>query len=147
MTITLPDGSTQPVDLALVSPGRYEARVTAPEPGAYGVSLDALDVGMAGAVQVSPEWLPDEGAAALLESLANRSGGIVRSLDQAPDALLFDAAQPEGRAPGTVRAMWFVPLGLALILFVVEIGLRQARLWAPNASPAQPPQPPDDSTA
>lgn len=143
-SITLPDGTTQPVDLAMVSPGQYEARVTAPEPGAYSLNLHELDVGMAGAVQVSPEWLPDEGAAALLESLAGRSGGLVRSLDQAPDASLFHAAQPEARAPGAVRAVWFVPLGLALILFVVEIGLCQARLWAPNASSDQPPH---DSSA
>ena len=133
-SITLPDGSTQPVDLAMVSPGQYEARVAAPDPGAYSLNLGDVEVGMAGAVQVSPEWLPDEDAPALLDALAARSGGIVRTLDEAPDASLFDATSADARAPGAVRAVWFVPLGLALILFVVEIALRQARLWAPNTS-------------
>ncbi len=139
VTVTMPDGSTVPVDLALVSPGQYEARVTSPEPGAYSLSLEGQEVGLAGAVQVSPEWLPAEGGMALLQSLADRSGGVVRSLDQAPDASVFDAADPEARAPGAVRAVWYVPLLLALMLFVAEIAVRQAKLWAPNASGSSPP--------
>lgn len=134
VTVTLPDGSSQLVDLAMVSPGQYEARVTSPLPGAYHVSLDDLEIGMAGAVQMSPEWLPAEGGTALLQSLAERTGGVVRSLDQAPDASLFEAAAPVARAPGAVRPVWYIPLSLALILFVAEIALRQSRLWAPNAS-------------
>jgi hypothetical protein len=129
VTVTVPDGSIREVTLALESPGRYEARLDAPTPGAYRLALTEPDLGLAGAVPVSPEWLPAENGAGLLESIAERTGGAVRSLDQAPDASVFDAARPEGRAPGVVRPLWYVPLALALILFVSEIAIRQARLW------------------
>ncbi|MBA2470442.1 MAG: VWA domain-containing protein [Chloroflexia bacterium] len=132
VAVTLPGGTTEDADLTLVSPGQYEARVTSPEPGAYRLSLAASGTELAGAVQVSPEWLPAADGLALLESIAGRSGGVVQSLDQAPDSSLFESSQPEARAPGAVRGLWYVPLTLALLLFVVEIAVRQAKLWAPN---------------
>lgn len=129
IAVTGPDGATQPIDLSLVSPGRYEARVTEPQPGAYNLALEGGETTLAGAVPVSPEWLPAEDGPALLESLADRSGGEVRSLDQAPDPSLFETEQPGARAPGAVRPLWPIPLGLALLLFVIDIAVRQARQW------------------
>ncbi|MBA3275964.1 MAG: VWA domain-containing protein [Chloroflexia bacterium] len=132
VAVTLPDGTTEDADLTLVSPGQYEARVTSPAPGAYRLSLADSGTELAGAVQVSPEWLPAADGLSLLESIAGRSGGVVRSLDQAPDGSLFESAQPEARAPGSVRGLWYVPLTLALLFFVVEIAVRQAKLRAPD---------------
>jgi len=130
LDVTLPDGSVQAVDLAMVSPGQYEARLASQMPGAYRLALPGRDLGMAGAIQVSPEWLPVEDGVGTLQAIAERTGGVVRSLDQAPDASLFDVTNPGSRAPGAVQAVWYVPLLLALALFVVEIALRQARLWS-----------------
>ncbi len=138
VAVTGPDGATQPIDLTLVSPGLYEARVTDPQPGSYNVTLADLDASLAGAVQVSPEWLPAEDGPALLQSLAERTGGEVGSLDQAPGASLFETDQPGAQAPGAVRPLWPFSLGLALVLFVIEIALRQVRSWAP-AQMANPP--------
>jgi Mg-chelatase subunit ChlD len=131
--ITMPDGTTQSAELSIVSPGLYEARVTSPDPGAYQFTLPDSGTGMAGAVQVSPEWLPSENGVALLESIAERTGGEVRTLDQAPDGSLFAAGEANARAPGTVRAVWYVPLILALVLFVADIAWRQTRIWSTDA--------------
>lgn len=136
LTVTAPDGTTEQVELAMVAPGEYEARLGSAIPGAYQLALPNRDLAMAGGVQVSPEWLPAADGAGLLRAIAEQSGGQVRSLDQAPDASLFDAADPQARAPGSVRAVWYVPLALALGLFVIEIAIRQARLWAMDRSPA-----------
>ena len=128
--VTAPDGSTQSVDLALVSPGLYEARITSPQPGAYTLALTDPPLSMAGAVQMSPEWLPANDGPGLLESLAQRTDGTVRTLDQSPDASLFESNGTNAQAPGGVRAVWFYPLILSLLLFVVDIAIRQAQMWA-----------------
>lgn len=129
VNVTAPDGSTSSVALRLVEPGRYEGTITDPSEGAYLMSLPVQDAALANALPVSPEWLPSGGGPDLLAEIANRSGGELFSLDDAPAGDLFQAPADGARAPGTVRAIWPYPLVLALVLFVLEIGLRQARLW------------------
>ncbi|MBA2776772.1 MAG: hypothetical protein H0U31_08595, partial [Chloroflexia bacterium] len=135
LTIVLPGGETQSAALSIDSPGSYEAIVTAPDPGSYRIELPDLGIGLAGAIQASPEWLPAEDGVTLLEAIAGRTGGEIRSLDQAPDASLFDAGQANARAPGAVRAVWYLPLIAALALFVADIALRQAHLWSTTSTP------------
>ena len=139
LEIIAPDGATQSVELASVSPGLYEARIPSPDPGAYHLVVDS-EHDMAAAVQMSPEWLPAAGGDALLTAIAERTGGIVRTLDQAPDNSVFESSHANARAPGAVRAVWYYPLILALVLFVADIALRQAQLWsrtelAPGSNP------------
>ena len=135
LTIVLPGGETQSAALSIESPGSYEAIVTAPDPGSYRIELPELGIGLAAAIQASPEWLPAEDGVTLLEAIAGRTGGEIRSLDQAPDASLFDAGQANARAPGAVRAVWYLPLIAALALFVADIALRQAHLWSTTSTP------------
>ncbi len=136
LNITLPSGETQSARLSIMSPGSYEAIVTSPLPGSYRLGLPDFGLEMAGAIQISPEWLPAEDGAGLLESIADRTGGSIRSLDQAPDATLFDSGQANARAPGAVQAVWYIPLIIALALFVADIALRQALQWSTTAIPA-----------
>jgi len=130
LVVTQPDGSTVTLPLGNVSPGMYESRIADPQPGAYQLALPDAQVEVAGAVQAPPEWLPSENGGALLESIAERTGGEMLTLDQAPDGTLFESTGSNAHAPGAVQALWYYPLALALALFVADIALRQARLWS-----------------
>ena len=135
VTVTAPDGTTHEVELAIVAPGQYEAALPSPMPGAYQLSLPGQDRHMAAAVQTSPEWLPADDGVALLESIAQRTDGIVRTLDQVPDGSLFDSPHTNAHAPGAVTPVWHYPLIAALVIFVAEIAIRQAERWSSRPLP------------
>ncbi len=124
VTVTAPDGTQQDLPLSIVAPGQYAAALPDPQAGAYALSIAGQERQLAVAVQTSPEWLPAADGQALLEAIANRTGGTVHSLDQGPDASLFDSQGQNANAPGTVTPVWSYPLMAALVLFVLEIGVR-----------------------
>ncbi len=71
---------------------------------------------------MSSEPLCDAALDELLRALAARTGGRVLDLDD-PGAA-FAASGVAGEPLQEFRPVWFVPLALALALFVTEIALR-----------------------
>ena len=113
-------------------PGEYTLRLPAPEAGAYALDIrqERPDGAIAELASVtvppSPERLPDPEAGARLESIAQRTGGRLLSLDD-PGAV-WSAAPPAGSELREHRAVWYLPVGLALILFILEIASRMG-IW------------------
>ncbi len=130
-TVSAPDGSVTDLTLYQSGPGRYEARVEAPLPGAYRVDLrqeradgEAIEELAGFAVPPSPELQPSEGGEALLRALAARTGGRVLGLEDAGAA--FADTGLTGTALQRYRAVWFVPLTLGLLALLAEIAVRTA---------------------
>jgi Mg-chelatase subunit ChlD len=114
--------------LTQTAPGEYTLRLPAPAPGAYDVEVrqerpDGPLTEEAGiTVPPSPESLPSPNGATLLASLAARTGGRVLSLDD-PGAV-WEAPVAGGSPLREHRAAWYIPLGLALALFIADIAAR-----------------------
>ncbi|MGH2615727.1 MAG: hypothetical protein ACRDJC_10845, partial [Thermomicrobiales bacterium] len=132
-TVTSATGETvDSRELAQTAPGEYTMRLPAPEPGAYAVEVrqerpSGSLVETAGiTVPPSPESLPAPEGSSLLASLAARTNGRVLSLDD-PGAV-WDAPPSGGSPLREHRAVWYVPIGLALALFVVDIATRMG-VW------------------
>lgn len=130
-TVSAPDGSVTDLTLYQSGPGRYEARVEAPLPGAYRVDLrqeradgEAIEELAGFAVPPSPELQPSEGGEALLRALAARTGGRVLGLEDAGAA--FADTGLTGTALQRYRAVWLVPLTLGLLALLAEIAVRTA---------------------
>lgn len=124
-----PDGGTRTLQPAGVGPGLSRVSFDDPVAGAYRVVVRGGELGdaavtLGGAIPISPEWLPQANAGDLLSQIAQRTGGTLRSLDEPPAADLFDALSGDLRGPGSVQPVWHYPLGLALMLFLIEIALR-----------------------
>lgn len=124
-----PAGETLTLEPVGVGPGLSRVSFDAPIAGAYqvvvrGGELGDVAVTLGGAIPISPEWQPQANAGELLSQLAQRTGGTLRSLDEPPAADLFEPLSANLRGPGSVQPVWHYPLGLALLLFVVEIALR-----------------------
>jgi Mg-chelatase subunit ChlD len=126
VTITGPDGSVAtgltPYQSA---PGEWQVRVADPQAGAYQISVDSGDGSptlSTFSVPASPELKPDPDAGALMQQIADRTGGRVLSLDD-PSAL-FDAPTGDGHGIASYRAIWWLPLGLSLALILLELAYR-----------------------
>lgn len=133
-TISSPAGeSIAAREMTQTAPGEYTMRLPAPAAGAYAVEIRQERAGgplveMAGiTVPPSPESLPSPGAATLLNSLAARTGGRALTLDDA--GAVWDAPTPGGSPLREHRAVWFVPLSLALLLFVADVAARMG-VWS-----------------
>jgi uncharacterized membrane protein len=133
VTITGPGGipsdSLTPYQSA---PGEWQLRVANPEAGAYQIAIDAGDGSTSVAslstfsIPPSPELKPDPDAAQLMQQLTDRTGGRVLSLDE-PGAL-FDAPVLDGQGIANYRSVWWLPLGLSLVLVLVELAYRYQML-------------------
>jgi hypothetical protein len=119
-------------ELTQTAPGEYTLRLPAPAPGAYAVEVrqeraSGPLVEMASiTVPPSPETLPAPGGASLLASIAARSNGRILSLDD--PAAVWDATTTGGSPLREHRAVWYIPIGLALALFVIDIATRMG-VW------------------
>lgn len=128
-TITSPSGGVRK-DLKLYQsgPGEYQLRVAAPESGAYKVELhqqradQTLDELAGFAVPPSPELQPVPGASGLLKAIAARTSGRVLSLDDA--SAVFSSAGLHGTPLRDYRPVWYIPLALALLALLAELGVR-----------------------
>ena len=148
-TVTNPTGGVAELTLVQAAPGRYEARVSAPDPGAYRVELRQSRGGetlaeVAGfAVPPSPESRPQPGGHALLRALAALTGG--RVLDLSDPGAAFAAGGSSGGALREFRPIWGLPLALALVLILFEIATRMGMLpvlgrwvrWGRRPGPVQ----------
>ncbi|MDQ3539148.1 MAG: glutamine amidotransferase, partial [Chloroflexota bacterium] len=124
-----PAGETLTLEPVGVGPGLSRVSFDDPIAGAYQVVVRGGELGdaavtLGGAIPISPEWLPQANAGELLSQLAQRTGGKLHSLDEPPAADLFEPLSANLRGLGSVQPVWHYPLGLALLLFVVEIALR-----------------------
>lgn len=128
-TITSPSGAvTRNMPLHQVGPGQYQVRVLAPDPGAYRIDLQQQRgnqqvTELAGfAIPPSPELQPSQTGQQLMEALAARTGGRVLSLDEPSEAFTNNGIQ--GTSLRSFHPVWYVPLALALMLFLTELMLR-----------------------
>ncbi|MGI8485664.1 MAG: VWA domain-containing protein [Thermomicrobiales bacterium] len=114
------------VTLIAAGPGKYQFRLSKAEPGAYALTIPATGTTLAYTVNSSPEWQPSADGAALLQSIAARTGGQVRSLDGStmPAAGIFARTSSATDAPGSIKAVWQYPLLLAVVLYLLEIAIR-----------------------
>lgn len=125
-TVYLPDGNTLTIRLRQTAPGRYEAEAAAPQSGSYIVALNPRH----GARQLTPviggasrstsdEFQSYESNIALLEEIAELTGGRVLSIYDPQQANLFDRTGMPSSAsllPAWRRLLWWV---IALLLLDV----------------------------
>ncbi len=130
VALTGPDGSTATgITPYRSAPGQWQIRVANPQAGAYQISIDTgSDAPLLStfSVPVSPELEPDPNAPALMQQLASRTGGRVLSFDD--PANLFDLPASANPGPERYRAVWAVPLGLSLLLVLLELAWRYGAL-------------------
>ena len=126
ITITGPDGSlVTGVAPYQAAPDAWQVRIANPQAGAYQIAVDTGDGAPSLAtfsMPASPELAPDPGASALMQQLADRTGGRVLSLDD-PSAL-FDLPAGQSSGATSYRAVWGIPLALSLLLVLIELALR-----------------------
>lgn len=122
-----PTGAESTLRLKQIAPGRYEAALEATDIGAYTVGV-ALRKGNR-QLEASAGWAKPYAAefalqpdAAQLERIATISGGrVLESPDQAADAVKAESPRP-------TQAFWPWLIGLALLLWPVEIAVRRGWL-------------------
>lgn len=129
VTVTGPSGiPSEPLTPYQSAPGEWQLRVANPEAGAYQISVDAgegsEDIGTVSTFSIppSPELKPDPDAADLMQQLADRTGGRTLTLDD-PGAL-FDAPAMDDNGIASYRAVWWLPLTLALVAVLGELAYR-----------------------
>lgn len=131
-TLLGPDGSRQELALDPTGPGRYRARLAAPEPGAYVVQV-AQDAGNDAELRGESGWVAPYPAEyremgvdqALLAQVAAVGGGRV----------LEDAAQAMAAARRTAVARWPAwPLLLMLAALFWPLEIASRRLAVPEAA-------------
>lgn len=130
--VVSPKGERQTVRLEQTGPGHYEARFPTRDIGLYVVNLlelrDGKPVGrqtVGASVNFSPEFAASGPNLSLLRRLAESTGGK-----------MLDPAQPERDNPfahDRIRTrrpqeLWETLLKLAIILFVLDVGVRRIQL-------------------
>jgi Ca-activated chloride channel homolog len=127
-TLVSPDGSSQSLPLRQVGPGQFQATIPNPQTGSYLVQVNAQNQGqpvgqqMVGlVVPYSPEYRQQQSNPALLERIAQETGG--RALETPEAAFEHNLA--------TVRRAQEISLPLllaALLLLPLDIGVRRLSL-------------------
>lgn len=135
--VVSPKGERQSLRLQQTGPGRYEAQFATKEIGSYLLNLMEMKDGQVAAAQVigssvnySPEFIAREPNLNLLQRLAQSGGGkLLNPDDPATNPFLHDRMktfQPHD--------LWEWLLRLAVILFVLDVGLRRIQIdreqWA-----------------
>ncbi len=129
--VTSPKGEPQNVRLEQTGPGHYEARFPTKEIGMYMLNLLELKDGQVRGSQVvgasvnySPEFLASEPNLNLLRRIAENAGGkVLDPADPVVNPFLHDRQktfQP--------RDLWEWLLKLAIVLFVLDVGVRRIQL-------------------
>lgn len=135
--VALPDGTGEDVTLRQVGPGRYEGVVRTDQPGAYVATMKYVAPGrgggepMTGTVQAAisrpfaDEYRALEDNAAVLQQVADLTGGRVLSFNPAEDEL-WDR---EGlRFPVASRSIWLYLAVAGIGLFLADVGVRRVRV-------------------
>lgn len=130
-TVVSPKGERLPVQLEQTGPGHYEARFPTREVGAYLVNLMQVENGRAVAgqtvgasVNYSPEFAAGEPNLNLLRRIAEAGGG--KTLDPYNvGASPFNHDRFKTHQP---LDLWEMFLKLAVILFVLDVGVRRIQV-------------------
>lgn len=129
-----PDGRASTLLLRQVAPGRWRGEFDASQRGAYlvnaGFAVETAEgevrtgsLQSAVSIPYAREFLAIRDNAALLESVAARTGGRVIRLDDAVGVSLFDRRGIE--APLAARRIWDLLAILAASLFLVDVAVRR----------------------
>ena len=136
--VLAPDGEVRALKLEQVGPGRYRGEFTTDLAGAYLVNVGFPTVSTTGETELrsvqgavslpySKEFLAVQDNAALLKSIAERTGGRVIELDAVPESIdLFEKASME--VPLAPRRIWDLLAIIAVALFVVDVAIRRLSL-------------------
>jgi len=129
--VVSPNGERQTVRVEQTGPGHYEAKFPTKEVGAYLVNLMQIEKGQAVAGQVvganvnySPEFAAGEPNASLLRRIAEAGGGMVLDPNQT-STNPFTHDRVKTHQP---RDLWEWLLKLAVILFVLDVGVRRIQI-------------------
>lgn len=129
--ITMPNGNVQSVGLRQIAPGRYSSSVTLPLQGPYTMAVSATqgqvqETTKIGYVQAySSEYLParsQSDGAKLMQAISTASGGEVLNADSQIKP------QQTGQTAGQGISLWPWLLGLAILLWPLEIAIRRGWL-------------------
>jgi hypothetical protein len=134
----LPDGDVAALNVVQVGPGRWRAEFPVPEAGSYLVnfSLGTGEDGRRATVQAAvnlpypKEFRTVRDNRALLEQIAEKTGGRVLSMSSQPtaiDAFLRDNLP----VPQSARRMWDLMAILAAVFFLLDVAVRRIAVdWA-----------------
>jgi hypothetical protein len=137
-TLVGPDGRADPLTVVQTGPGRWRAEFSASEAGAYLVNfgLGAGEDGRRATMQASvsvpypKEFRTVRDNRALLEQIAEKTGGRVLSMSSQPtaiDAFLRDNLP----VPQSARRMWDLMAILAAVFFLLDVAVRRIAVdWA-----------------
>lgn len=139
-TIIGSDGSEQQTELRQVGPGQFQAQVPSPQTGSYLVQLNAQNgetaigsqmVGLV--VPYSPEYRQQQSNPALLQTIADETGGAV--LDTPAAVFERNLASVRRAQEMSLPLLLLVALLLPLDIALRRLGLRrrdfaEARAWA-----------------
>lgn len=119
-----PDGESRDVSLMQSAPGRYEAAITLDQSGAHVLQtqLLELDVPVRGHTTFFSRTYDEEFASStpnedLADMLSDATGGrIYADVDDVTRRGVYDSSE--------LKDIWHIPVVIALIAFVIELGLR-----------------------
>ncbi len=128
--VVSPTGERREVRLSQVGPGRYEGSVEAGDPGNYIVIARPEDRGqpiasVIGGATVAGgiEFRRLRSDSALLDDIAERTGGRRHSMEAPQDARLFDRTGIEPRR--ALLPLWQTLLFWALVFFMLDVATRR----------------------
>ena len=129
--VVSPKGGRQTIHLEQTGPGHYEAKFPTKEVGAYLMNLMDMKDGKARGSQVvgasvnySPEFIDSEPNNNLIRRITESSGGKV--LD--PDLISGSPFQHDRKKTYQPKDLWEWLLRFAVILFVVDVGVRRIQI-------------------
>jgi hypothetical protein len=130
-TVVSPKGEKQTVRLEQTGPGHYEARFPTKEVGAYLLNLMDMKEGQVRGSQVvgasvnySPEFTSSEPNYNLLRRITETGGGKFLELSN-PALNTFEHDRRKTFQP---RDLWEYLLELAILLFIVDVGVRRIQI-------------------
>jgi len=136
-----PDATPEPFTLQQVGPGRYRGEFRTSDEGAYLVNVSyaagAGEAGVQGSVQAAvtvsypPEFANVKHNAALLERVAERTGGRVLNASSPEAAALFDRTDLE--IPRSSKPVWDILIILAASIFLLDVAARRIAIDLPQA--------------
>jgi uncharacterized membrane protein len=137
-TLVGPDGRGEPLTVVQTGPGRWRAEFPASEAGSYlvnftlGTGEDGRRATMQASVSVPypKEFRTVRDNRALLEQIADKTGGRVLSLSARPDSV--DAFLRDNLpVPESARRMWDLMAILAAVFFLLDVAVRRIAVdWA-----------------
>lgn len=151
--LALPNKETLALSFVQVAPGRYQGQFPLQGNGDYLLSLtgksDSTTIGpktVGLSLPYSPEYLGLDTNYGVLNRLAERTGGRVLRPD-APEEASEALFSTPGQKVAALKEYWPWFVGLALLLFVAEIAVRQILLPAAWTTRRPRPDAPSDTMA